>query len=236
MFLTLLRGFCQFFRRQNCHYYANSQIREKCLFYFGLTISALIQSYIPLSWILKKVQIWPTLLYSRVAKATIQKSRLYCWIAVKILWPKSRFSILGGSNGDCWFIKNDQSCFHLWKYSLLFWIPKKSTHPTVNTVYERYFCISIRAVLVDNTVFNSLFFSMTRSLYLTRLSSVIASEVGEDSSSATFISMASWASAIFRGWYLNKNCKYYSTSIENVVSIFLCWSMKIISRTLSWPK
>ncbi len=65
-FLTLLRGFCHFFEDKNRHYYANSQNTEKCLFYFVLRILTLIQSYIPLSWILKKVKIWPTLLYSRV--------------------------------------------------------------------------------------------------------------------------------------------------------------------------
>ena len=64
--LTLFRGFCYFFEDKNRHYYA--QNREKCLFYFGLRILTLIQSYtgtgIPLSWILKKVKIWPTLLYT----------------------------------------------------------------------------------------------------------------------------------------------------------------------------
>ena len=62
--LTLLRGLCHFFEDKNRHYYANSQNTEKCLFYFVLRILTLIQSYNPLSWILKKVKIWPTLLYS----------------------------------------------------------------------------------------------------------------------------------------------------------------------------
>ncbi len=64
LFLTLLRGFCHFFEDKNRHYYANSQTREKCLLFFGLRNLTFIQSYIPLSWILKKVKIWPTLTYS----------------------------------------------------------------------------------------------------------------------------------------------------------------------------
>ena len=49
IFLTLLSVFCHFFEDKNRHYYANSQNTEKCLFYFVLRISILIQSYIPLS-------------------------------------------------------------------------------------------------------------------------------------------------------------------------------------------
>ena len=59
-----IKGILSFFEDKNRHYYANFKNTEKCLFYFDLRSLTLIQSYIPLSWILKKIKIWPTLVYT----------------------------------------------------------------------------------------------------------------------------------------------------------------------------
>ena len=75
-----IKGILSFFWRQKSPllYYANSQNTEKCLFYFVLRILILIQSYVPLSWILKKVKIWPTLLGGGYVAAS--KSGRNWWI------------------------------------------------------------------------------------------------------------------------------------------------------------
>ncbi len=69
-FLTLLRGFCHFFEDKIRHYYANSQNREKCLFYFGIIILTFNPIIYSAFLNFEKGKIWPTLIYSILEKCT----------------------------------------------------------------------------------------------------------------------------------------------------------------------